>query len=125
MPTCYLLKGEERERIPVWKRDWTSHLLFDRTKNARAGVEYKQDYLFTRSSVDLFKGPTLHGDAVVGYAPLSFSNGAGHKLTNFPVRNDGFLAGGEVAYDVSDARVTKYNLAFGYLARDYSVALHA
>ncbi|KNC96417.1 uncharacterized protein SPPG_08315 [Spizellomyces punctatus DAOM BR117] len=75
------------------------------TKNAKAGVEYKQDYLFTRSSVDLFKGPTLHGDAVVG--------------------NDGFLAGGEVAYDVSDARVTKYNFAFGYLAREYSLALHA
>ncbi|KAI8822040.1 eukaryotic porin/Tom40 [Fimicolochytrium jonesii] len=75
------------------------------TKNLKAGVEYKQDHLFTRTSVDLFRGPTLHGDAVVA--------------------NDGFLAGGEVAYDVSDARVTKYNLAFGYLGREYSVALHA
>ncbi|KAJ3008434.1 Mitochondrial porin [Thoreauomyces humboldtii] len=75
------------------------------TKNIKFGTEYKQDYIFTRSSVDLFKGPTLHGDAVVG--------------------QNGFLAGGEVAYDVSDARVTKYNVAFGYVAPEYSVALHA
>lgn len=75
------------------------------TKNARAGVEYKQDYIFTRAGVDLFKGPTLQGDAVVG--------------------NDGFLAGGEVAYDVADARVTKYNAAVGYVAPVYNVTLHA
>ncbi|KAJ3002372.1 Mitochondrial porin [Thoreauomyces humboldtii] len=88
------------------KLDFNASLLPAKgTKNAKAGVEYKQDYLFTRSSIDLFKGPTLHTDAVVG--------------------NDGFLAGGEVAYDVSDARVTKYNLAFGYLAPEYAVALHA
>ena len=37
------------------------------TKNAKAGVEYKQDYVFTRSSLDLFKGPTLFADAVIGY----------------------------------------------------------
>ncbi|KAJ3288600.1 Mitochondrial porin [Borealophlyctis nickersoniae] len=75
------------------------------TKNARAGVEYKQDYIFTRTAVDLFRGPTLHGDAVVG--------------------NEGFLAGGEVAYDVADARVTKYNAAFGYVAPEYNVTLNA
>ncbi|KAI9004740.1 eukaryotic porin/Tom40 [Gaertneriomyces semiglobifer] len=88
------------------KLDFNASLLPAKgTKNAKAGVEYKQDYIFTRSSVDLFKGPTLHGDAVVG--------------------QNGFLAGGEAAYDVSDARVTKYNLAFGYLNREYAVALHA
>jgi hypothetical protein len=36
-------------------------------KNAKAGFEYKQANLFTRSSVDLFKGPTINADAVVGY----------------------------------------------------------
>ncbi|KAI8820833.1 eukaryotic porin/Tom40 [Fimicolochytrium jonesii] len=75
------------------------------TKNLKAGVEYKQDHLFTRAFVDLFRGPALHADAVVA--------------------NDGFLAGGEVAYDISEARLTRSNLAFGYLAREYTVALHA
>jgi hypothetical protein len=39
-------------------------------KNAKAGFEYKQANLFTRSSVDLFKGPTINTDAVVGYQTI-------------------------------------------------------
>ncbi|KAJ3360597.1 Mitochondrial porin [Kappamyces sp. JEL0680] len=76
-----------------------------RTKNAKAAVEYKQDYVFTRSSLDLLKGPTLFADAVVG--------------------TDGYIAGGDVAYDVSEARVTKYGAALGYIAPLYSVSLLA
>ncbi|KAJ3303497.1 Mitochondrial porin [Kappamyces sp. JEL0829] len=75
------------------------------TKNAKAAVEYKQDYVFTRSSLDLLKGPTLFADAVVG--------------------TDGYIAGGDVAYDVSEARVTKYGAALGYIAPLYSVSLLA
>ncbi|KAJ3209157.1 Mitochondrial porin [Dinochytrium kinnereticum] len=74
-------------------------------KNAKAGFEFKQANIFTRTSLDLFKGPTLHGDAVIG--------------------SDGFLLGGDVAYNVSDARITRYNAAFGYVAPEYSVALHS
>ena len=69
------------------------------------GLEYKQDYVNTRTSLDLFKGPTLAGDVVLG--------------------SNGFLVGGEVAYNVNDAKVTRYNAALGYTARDYAVALHA
>ncbi|KAI8845523.1 eukaryotic porin/Tom40 [Chytridium lagenaria] len=65
-------------------------------KNAKAGFEFKQANIFTRTSLDLFKGPTLHGDAVIG--------------------SDGFLLGGDVAYDVSDARITRYNGALSYVA---------
>ncbi|KAL2914372.1 Mitochondrial porin [Polyrhizophydium stewartii] len=75
------------------------------TKHAKAGVEYKQEYVFTRSSLDLFKGPTIHADAVVG--------------------NNGFVAGGEVAYDVSDAKIHKYSAAVGYIAPLYAVSLLA
>ncbi|KAJ3035607.1 Mitochondrial porin [Rhizophlyctis rosea] len=69
------------------------------TKNARAGVEYKQDYIFTHASVDLFQKPYCRCDAVVWY--------------------ESFLAGGEAAYDVADARVTRYNAAVGYVASIY------
>ena len=75
------------------------------TKVAKAGFEYKQDYLFTRSSLDLFKGPTLLADAVVG--------------------SNGFILGADVSYDVSEAKMTKYNAALGYLAPVYSVSLLA
>lgn len=37
------------------------------SKNVKFGAEYKQDFLFTRTSLDLFKGPTLSGDAVIGF----------------------------------------------------------
>jgi hypothetical protein len=37
------------------------------TKSAKAGLEYKQEHLFTKSSLDLFKGPTIVSDAVLGY----------------------------------------------------------
>ncbi|KAJ3124819.1 Mitochondrial porin [Nowakowskiella sp. JEL0407] len=75
------------------------------SKNAKAGVEYKQDNVVVRTALDLFKGPTLTGDAVVG--------------------SDGWLLGGEVAYDVSDAKVTRYNAAIGYSNKEYTVSLHA
>ncbi|KAI8927953.1 eukaryotic porin/Tom40 [Entophlyctis helioformis] len=75
------------------------------TKNAKAGLEYKQDYVFTRSSLDLFKGPTILADAVVG--------------------NNGFIVGAEVAYDVSDAKVQKYSAAAGYIAPQYTISLIA
>ncbi|KAJ3196181.1 Eukaryotic translation initiation factor 3 subunit E [Irineochytrium annulatum] len=88
------------------KLDLTASLLpASGQKNAKAGFEFKQANIFTRSSLDLFKGPTLHGDAVIG--------------------SDGFLVGGDVAYDVSDARITRYNAAVGYIAPEYSVSIHA
>ncbi|KAJ3031361.1 UNVERIFIED_CONTAM: Mitochondrial porin [Siphonaria sp. JEL0065] len=76
-------------------------------KNAKAAVEYKQSNIFTRSSVDLFSknGPTIHTDALVGH--------------------DGVVLGGDVAYNVNDATINRYNLAAGYSTSEYQVGLHA
>ncbi|KAJ3136981.1 Mitochondrial porin [Physocladia obscura] len=76
-------------------------------KNAKAVVEFKQANVFTRSSVDLFSkaGPTIHTDAVVG--------------------SDGFILGGDVAYNVNDATIHRYNLATGYATSEYQVGIHA
>jgi hypothetical protein len=88
------------------KLDLNASLLPEKgTKNAKAGFEYKQEYVFTRSSLDLFKGPTLFADTVVG--------------------SNGFVVGADVAYDVSEAKVAKYGAALGYIAPLYSVSLLA
>lgn len=72
-------------------------------KTAKAGVEYKQANIFTRAGLDLFKGPTVSADAVVG--------------------TDGFLAGAEAGYDVADAKVTKFSAALGYTCPSYTLSL--
>ncbi|KAJ3090073.1 Mitochondrial porin [Quaeritorhiza haematococci] len=74
-------------------------------KNAKAGFDFKQEYIYTRGNLDLFKGPTLHGDAVVG--------------------SDGVVIGSEVGYDVTDAKVVKLNTAVGYITPEYSMSFHA
>ncbi|KAG0027274.1 Mitochondrial porin, partial [Gryganskiella cystojenkinii] len=74
-------------------------------KNAKVGVQYKQLGFNSRAYLDLFKGPTFTGDVVVG--------------------REGFLLGGDIAYDVAGANVTRFGAAAGYTAPEYSVALHA
>ncbi|KAF9144528.1 Mitochondrial porin [Mortierella sp. GBA39] len=74
-------------------------------KNAKVGVQYKQLGFNSRAYVDLFKGPTFTSDVVVG--------------------RDGFLVGGDVAYDVGAAKVSRFAAAAGYTTPEYSVALHA
>ncbi|KAI3652563.1 hypothetical protein MP228_001988 [Amoeboaphelidium protococcarum] len=73
-------------------------------KAVKVGAEYKQDHVFTNVNLDAFKGPTLSADAAFGV--------------------EGFVAGGEVAYNVADGKVNKFGAALGYSTFDYSVALH-
>lgn len=75
------------------------------TKNAVIASTYKQPGLHTRQYLDLFKGPAVTADAVLG--------------------RDGFLLGTEATYDVKDGKLSKYNLALGFNAPDYAVTLHA
>ncbi|KAG0099597.1 Mitochondrial porin [Podila epicladia] len=74
-------------------------------KNAKVGVQYKQLGLNSRAYLDLFKGPTFTGDVVVG--------------------RDGFLVGGDFAYDFEGKYITRFAAAAGYTAPEYSVAVHA
>lgn len=102
-PSCRPL-GEHELGAPAFERGVLTNP-YSSQRNAKATAEYKQDYIYARSSVDLFRGPTLQSDCVVG--------------------SDGFLVGGEVAYDVQEAKVTKYSAALGYTAKDYAVSLAA
>jgi len=74
------------------------------TRNADLRTVYKQPGLHSRALLDVFKGPSITADAVVG--------------------RDGFLLGGEATYNVNDGRVTRYAAAVGYAAPEYAVTLH-
>ncbi|KAF9013204.1 eukaryotic porin/Tom40 [Cyathus striatus] len=73
-------------------------------KTAVINAAYKQSGIHTRASLDVFKGPAFTADAVLG--------------------RDGFLAGGEASYNVTEGKVTRYAAAVGYNAPEYSVTLH-
>lgn len=72
---------------------------------AKVNLYFKQPNFNARAFFDVLKGPVANVDAVLG--------------------RDGFLAGGEAGYDVQKAAITKYSLAVGYSAADYSAAITA
>lgn len=73
-------------------------------RNAKLYLDYKQAHFYTRTLIDVTK-PTVTEDFVVAH--------------------DGILAGGEISYDVSGSKVSRYNAALGYIGPDYAVSLHA
>ena len=72
---------------------------------AKINLYFKQPSLNARAFFDVLKGPVANVDAVLG--------------------RDGFLVGGEAGYDVQKAAITKYSLAVGYTAPEYSAAVTA
>lgn len=83
----------------------TAFLPNNGSKNAKLHLYYQQPHFHTRAFFDLLKGPTAKIDAVIG--------------------NDGFLAGGELAYDVAKASITQYSAAVGYNGPGYVAAITA
>jgi len=73
-------------------------------KNAKIGLIYKQPSLHTKAYLDLFKT---------------------HIVVDTVVSKEGFIAGGEVAYDILDGKLTRHAVSVGFTAPEYSVALHA
>ncbi|KAG1449889.1 hypothetical protein G6F46_011684 [Rhizopus delemar] len=66
----------------------------------------------------IHKQPNVHSTASVDLSKLVFS-------ANSVYGQEGFLIGAEVAYNTKLAKVSNYNAAIGYSARQYAVALHA
>ncbi|GAB5593700.1 Mitochondrial porin [Umbelopsis nana] len=73
-------------------------------KTAKVNAIYKQPNVHTVASLDVFKT---------------------HFNVNTVVGHEGFLAGGEIAYDVLDGKIARYNATLGYSAPEYAVAVHA
>jgi len=75
------------------------------THSAILNAAYKQSGIHSRVFLDVFKGPTVTADSVIG--------------------RDGFLVGVEGAYNVTDGKIHKYALAAGYNAPEYAVSFLA
>lgn len=73
-------------------------------KAAKVSATYKKPNVHTVATFDLFQ-------------------------TNFNVNTvfgqQGFLVGGDIAYNVLEGKIGRYNAAIGYAAADYGVAVHA
>ncbi|KAK4686929.1 voltage-dependent anion channel protein 2, partial [Tremellales sp. Uapishka_1] len=75
------------------------------SKSVIVNGAFKQPSLHSRASLDLFKGPSVSVDTVVG--------------------RDGFLVGGEVGYDVGTGAISRYSAGVGYSAPEYAITIHA
>jgi len=75
------------------------------SKSAILTAAYKQSGVHTRAFLDLFKGPTVIADSVIG--------------------RDGFLVGVEGAYNVTEGKINRYAFAAGYNAPEYAINLLA
>ncbi|CAK5270440.1 unnamed protein product [Mycena citricolor] len=77
------------------------------TKSAILNAAYKQSgfHSLHRRLLLSFQGPVFTADTVVG--------------------RDGFLAGVEAAYNVTEGKISRYALAAGYNAPEYAVTIHA
>ncbi|KAL0961003.1 hypothetical protein HGRIS_005996 [Hohenbuehelia grisea] len=86
------------------KLELTTLLFPDKNKSALLNAAYKQSGVHARGALDFFKGPTFTTDAVIG--------------------RDGFLVGGEAAYNVTEGKITRFAAAIGYNAPEYAVTIH-
>ncbi|ORZ11467.1 eukaryotic porin/Tom40 [Absidia repens] len=82
----------------------TSLLPSSNEKTAKVNATYKQPNVHTVATLDVFKSSVI---------------------VNSVVGQQGFLVGGEVAYNVVDGKIHRYHAAAGYNANDYAVAVHA
>ncbi|KIM89506.1 hypothetical protein PILCRDRAFT_813442 [Piloderma croceum F 1598] len=107
--TANVLKTQvelENQFAKGFKLDLNTSLHPDKNhKTAVLHAIYKQSGLHTRTAVDLFKGPTVTADTVIG--------------------RDGFLLGAEASYNVTEGKISHYSAAAGYNAPEYAVTLHA
>lgn len=83
----------------------SSFLPNNKNYGGKVNLFYKQPNVNLRAFVDPFKGPTAIFDAVLGH--------------------EGYLAGGEVGYDVQKAAITRYSAALGYSSPLYAAAITA
>ncbi|KAJ7600895.1 eukaryotic porin/Tom40 [Mycena floridula] len=107
--TANVLKSQveiENQIANGLKLDVSGSLLPEKSQASTALVTaiYKQSGFHTRSSIDMFKGPTFTLDTVLG--------------------RDGFLVGGEASYNVTEGTISKYAAAVGYNAPEYAVTIH-
>lgn len=90
---------------PGLKTELITNLIPNESRNAKLNFYYQHSLINTRLFFDLLKGPLTTAD--------------------FTVNHDGFVAGGELGYDITSAKVNKYNVGLGYSNPLYSIGLTA
>ncbi|CAH6722769.1 mitochondrial outer membrane protein porin [[Candida] jaroonii] len=90
---------------PGLKTELITSLVPNGNRNAKLNFYYQHSIVNTRLFFDLLKGPLTTAD-------LTFNH-------------DGFIVGGELGYDISSAKVNKYNVGLGYKNPLYSIGLTA
>jgi voltage-dependent anion channel protein 2 len=68
-----------------------------------------------------FKNPNVHSRAFINYAQ---ANGNIDATVDIVAGHEGFLVGGEAAYDVQKAAVTRYGLGLSYQTPSYTASIH-
>ncbi|EGV60013.1 Mitochondrial porin [Yamadazyma tenuis] len=90
---------------PGLKTELITNLIPNGSRNAKLNFYYQHSLINTRLFFDLLKGPLATAD--------------------FTINQDGFVAGGELGYDITSAKVNKYNAGLGYKGPLYSIGLTA
>lgn len=88
---------------PGLKTELITNFVPSGSRNAKLNFYYQHSLINTRLFFDLLKGPLTTADLTVNH--------------------DGFIAGGELGYDIASAKVNKYNVGLGYKNPLYSVGL--
>lgn len=90
---------------PGLKTELITNLIPNGSRNAKLNFYYQHSLVNTRLFFDLLKGPLTTAD--------------------FTFNRDGFVVGGELGYDITSAKVNKYNVGLGYKSPLYSIGLTA
>ncbi|CAR25516.1 hypothetical protein ZYGR_0A00800 [Zygosaccharomyces rouxii] len=96
-------KIELADLTPGLKSELVTSLVPGVSKAAKLNVSFVQPFFTARGAFDLLKGPSFVGDLTLAH--------------------EGIVGGAEIGYDITGGSLSRYAVALGYSAGDYSLGL--
>lgn len=96
-------KIELADLTPGLKSELVTSLVPGVSKAAKLNVNFVQPFFTARGAFDLLKGPSFVGDLTLAH--------------------EGIVGGAEIGYDITGGSLSRYAVALGYSAGDYSLGL--
>ncbi|QLQ78964.1 hypothetical protein HG537_0B03110 [Torulaspora globosa] len=96
-------KIELTDVTPGLKTELVTSLVPGVSKAAKLNVNFVQPFFTARGAFDLLKGPSFVGDVTLAH--------------------EGIVGGAEIGYDITGGSLSRYAVALGYSAGDYSLGL--
>lgn len=96
-------KIELADVTPGLKSELITSLVPGVSKAAKLNVNFVQPFFTARGAFDLLKGPSFVGDLTLAH--------------------EGIVGGAEIGYDITGGSLSRYAVALGYSAGDYSLGL--